>query len=153
MTSEQTTEATKITATYLAQFLGRTIEEFLSGPFDGWLPEVSVEGDLVPILTDYVFPDRGLAVVCNDHNVIQTIFVHSTFEGGLADLPSSLCRRQIIERLGTPSKSGEARNSPILGSYGPWDRFDHPAYSLHVQYGLEIDQIVKVTLMRSDIVP
>jgi hypothetical protein len=41
---------------------------------------------------------------------------------------------------------------PILGEYGPWDRFARLGYTIHVEYRADADCIKMITLMRPDVV-
>jgi hypothetical protein len=45
------------------------------------------------------------------------------------------------------------RQSPILGEYGGWDRFDYPSHTVHIEYRPDSDRIKMVTMMRPDVTP
>lgn len=126
-------------------------------PFKNWTFEKSFENDLDEPLIDYVFLENGVDFVCDGEDKLATIFLYSDgarcFQEGLRDLPFASTRREVIQRLGSPSKSGGKHSDPILGDYGPWDRFARSAYSIHVEYALDADAISTITLMRADVVP
>ena len=67
---------------------------------------------------------------------MNTIFLYADesrcFKEGVEDLPFTASRREVIARLGSPSKSGSRISHPILGEYGDWDRFARPGYAIHV---------------------
>lgn len=126
-------------------------------PFKNWKFEKSFENDLNKPRIDYTFPENGFDFICDANDKVRTIFLysdgHRQFEGGLIDLPFSLARQEVITRLGVPSKSGGLVNDPILGEFGPWDRFTKSGYSIHVEYKADAGSIGKITLMRADVVP
>ena len=126
-------------------------------PFGRWPLEKSFETDLEEPLIDYVFPQNGMDFVCGSDDRVQTIFLHADgsryFKDGVDDLPFSSGRRQVIDRLGSPTESGGNVSHPVLGDYGPWDRFARPGYVIHVQYRPDADEIGLITLTRSDVVP
>jgi hypothetical protein len=128
-----------------------------ASPFKLWPVEKSFEEDLPELIIHYVFPRHGLELRCDRDNKISTIFLYADhyngFDESLLDAPFSLSRRQVRERLGTPSKSGPRLNHPILGESGEWDRFAKSGYSIRVQYRTDADSIKKITLMRADVVP
>lgn len=150
----------EITTKTFANFLGKPAAALLkASPFELWPSEKSVDEDLPERTINYVFSKQGLSITCDgeDDEKIQTIFLHPRelvdFDVELIDVPVSSTRREVLDRLGTPSKSGSPRKSEILGEYGAWDRYDWPDYSLHVQYRTDADQIEMITLMRHDVVP
>ena len=62
-------------------------------------------------------------------------------------------REEVSQRLGRPSRSGEAMTLPILGRQGSWDRYDGEKVSIHFQYAESEDRIRLVTLMVADVAP
>src|SRR5688572_27197956 len=135
----------------LANYLGSPASTMLSqAPFKSWPVEKSFEYDLEEPIIHYVFPMHGLELRCDREDKISTIFLYSDqlngFDESLLDAPFSLNRQQAMERFGSPSKSGGKISDPILGEYGPWDRFAQPGYTLHFQYRLDADCIEKITL-------
>lgn len=147
-----------LTTDTLAKYLGHSSSVLLAAaPFKDWTFEKSFENDLEEPLIDYVFPKNGVDFVCDGQDRVTTIFLYSDetrcFKEGLGDIPFSSTRQQAIARLGSPSKSGDGINDPILGKYGPWDRFARPGYTLHIEYRVSTDRIKKITLMRPDVVP
>ena len=142
----------------LEEYLGKLATTMLSdAPFKDWTFDKSFEKDLDELRIDYIFPRNGLDFICDGDDRVRTIFLysddHRRFEEGIVDFPFSLTRQEVMERLGSPSKSGGPVNDPILGNFGTWDRFARLGYSIHVEYRADSDRINKITFMRSDVVP
>jgi hypothetical protein len=147
-----------ITIKTLEKYLGNPASDLLKDePFKNWLFNKSYENDLDEPIIDYVFPQNGMDFSCDENEIINTIFLHSDndrcFNEGLLDVPFSLNREQVIDRLGSPSKSGDRITHPILGEFGAWDRFARPDYSIHIEYKVNVDLVKRITLMRADVVP
>lgn len=144
--------------------MARRIEDYLGTPAFAMLieqpfKEWSVRKDLdeeVESLT-YSFEGQGLELRCDPHtDLISSIFVHCDGMGtasNLLEISCDMSREQVIRFLGQPEKSGEGRHDPILGDYGPWDRFSRETHSIHIEYRPESDRIKMVTFMRPDVVP
>jgi hypothetical protein len=144
----------------ITDYLGHQASVMMSEePFMDWAVERSVEEDLDPPFVHYVFPKRGLELRCGVDERVSVIFLRSDVDDAFDDnlvVPAfsfSWSRDQVLEHLGTPSKSGAKRSHPILGDYGAWDRFTRLDYVAHVEYRLDADVISKITLMRDDVVP
>ena len=142
----------------LEKYLGKPASNMLSdAPFKDWVFERTFENDLKESRIDYVFPQNGLDFICDGDDRVRTIFLysddHRCVGKGPVDLPFSLTRQEVIERLGSPSKSGGLVNDPILGDFGGWDRFSRLSSSIHVEYSADSDRINKITFMRADVVP
>ena len=101
----------------------------------------------------YEFDALGVDVTCDSDGRIRAIFVHRWAPDILSHVPFSLRRSQVIDRLGTPSKSGAASHHAILGPSGAWDRFDSATHSIHIEYAADADEVELITLMRRDVVP
>jgi hypothetical protein len=92
---------------------------------------------------------------------LNTLFVHARPKGEYAAFRGELVhgltpqstRPDVRRKLGTPSRSGEARNHPLLGSYGAWDRFDSTPLCLHFQYTQAAEEIDLVTVMLAHVAP
>ena len=128
-----------VTIKTLESYLGRPVTTALSdAPFKNWEFEKTFENDLDEPIIDYTFPHNGVELSCDRDGQVKAIFLYSDetrhFDEGVLDIPFSSTRRQVLERLGAPSKSGDAQIDPLLGEYGPWDRFGRSGYSIHVQY-------------------
>lgn len=127
------------------------------GRFASWTVEKEVRTDLKEPITFYSFPEHGLEFRCDGQGRISSIFVHADdfdgFKDGLLDVSLSWDRSRVLERFGPPSKSGERLSDPVLGEYGAWDRFTLPGYVVHVEYGVDRDEIKRLTLMREESVP
>ena len=118
--------------------------------------EYSLDNDSDPPEVRFEFVGCGLALNCDrEDERINSIFLETEEHAGtvLSEVPFHLSRDEVLERFGSPSKSGKAMSDPILGKYGPWDRFKGPEYTVHVQYKVDSDSIEKITLMRNDVVP
>lgn len=142
----------------IASYLGKDASALLAElPFKSWTYERMIENDLEKPLIDYVFVQDGMDFVCDEEDKVSSIFLYSDesrcFKEGVQDLPLTSSRREVIDRLGSPSKSGGRISDPILGEYGSWDRFTRLGYVIHVEYRLNADVINKITLMRGDVVP
>jgi hypothetical protein len=147
-----------LTTKSLAEYLGRPASIVLSAfPFKDWKFEKSVENDLDETVIDYVFPENGVDFTCDGDDKVSVIILFSNdqrrFDEDLLDVPFSLNRQQVVELLGSASKSGGRRTHPILGESGAWDRFSRPGYSIHIEYQVDENSIKKITLMRADVVP
>jgi len=147
-----------VTIKSVAAYLGKSASTMLSdAPFKGWEFDRAVDSDLDEPVIDYVFADHGLDFVCDQNDDVATIFFHSDehrcFDEGFIDLPLSSNRRTVIDFLGPPAKSGEGIIDPVLGDFGPWDRFLQLGYAIHIEYRVGVDRIKKLTLMRNDMVP
>jgi hypothetical protein len=140
----------------MAEYLGRPVASLLEdAPFRNWPFERSVEAGLEELRIYYVFTGRGLEVICDHDETVAVIFIHREECDGfiLSEIPFTLGRKEVLDHLGMPSKSGEKIFDPILGEYGPRDLFVHPRFAVHVEYQADTDAINMITLMRSDVVP
>lgn len=147
-----------LTTQGLADFLGGSVGALLAhAPFDAWAFNTSLREEGKKRLVDYVFPEKGLGLICDGKGAILTMFLscdeQEQFDGDLSDLPFASTRQEVIDRLGPPSKSGAPMNDPILGAYGGWTRFARPGHSIHVEYRVGADRVKMITLMREDVVP
>jgi hypothetical protein len=147
-----------VTIEKLASYLGKEASFFLADdPFKKWSFKRTLENDLDQPLIDYVFARDGMDFVCDERDRLRSIFLYSDksrcFSEQVEDLPLTSNRQEVVARLGLPTKSGQRLSDPILGEYGPWDRFSRSGYAVHVEYRLDADIINKVTVMRADVVP
>ena len=130
-------------------YLGAPVSDLLAiPPFSGWEVRRSVEVDLPSKEVWYEFEGHGVEVICDETERIRTIFLHRGDGETLSEIAFSLSRREVLDRLGAPSKSGAASTIPVLGDKGAWDRFVVPAGAVHVQYRPDRDEIEMITLMR-----
>jgi hypothetical protein len=142
----------------IANYLGSPASTMLGdAPFKLWPVEKSFEDDLEEPIIHYVFPQHGLELRCDRDDRVSVIFLFSDkfngFDESLLDVPFSSNRKKVIELFGAPSKSGGKTSSPILGEYGPWDRFASVGHTIHFQYRADADRIKMITLMRPDVAP
>ncbi len=135
----------------LAVFLGGSIDELLrANPFASWKFVRSVEDD-PKVEFRYEFVERGVEVVCDEADCVQTIFVHRDGCGEpLTEIPFRSTRQQVLSRFGAPTRSGGAVSLPGIGRRGPWDRFSLDGHLVHVQYCVDRDEVEIITLMRPD---
>jgi hypothetical protein len=130
-------------------YLGAHVSDLLAiPPFSGWEVRRSVEADLPSKEVWYEFEGHGVEVICDETERIRAIFLHRGDGEALSEIAFSLSRREVLDLLGVPSKSGAATRIPVLGDKAAWDRFAVPAGSVHVQYRLDRDEIDMITLMR-----
>ncbi len=126
-------------------------------PFKDWKMERS-KFDFGDPEIHYVFEGYGLELICGSDDKIETIFlgpdrIGKDSEVLLSEVPFSWTQKQVVDRFGTPSKSGGKSSHPTLGEYGGWDRFDKDGYTIHFEYWHDKDKIKRITLMRPDVVP
>ena len=142
----------------MSSYLGKPASAMLAdAAFKHWPVEKSFEDDLEEPIIQYVFPQHGLELRCDGDDKVSTIFLCADEFGGfdesLLDVPFSSNRQQVLERLGSPSKSGGKLSDPVLGEYGAWDRFARFGHEIHVEYKVDADRIKMITLIRADVVP
>jgi hypothetical protein len=141
----------------MTEFLGKPASSLLEAePFKSWVVERWVDDDADPPVVGYIFEGRGLQLNCDhEHELVRSVFLEAEQhpEIVLSEVPFNHSRAQVLVRFGSPSRSGERVSDPILGEFGPWDRFQLPEYTVHVQYEVESDTIAKITLMRNDVTP
>jgi hypothetical protein len=140
-----------------ANYLGQKASCLLEAePFKNWPIKRSVDDDSDPPEVRYSFVNCGLRFNCDRHDErVNSLFLEAEEHAGtiLSEVPFHLRRDEVLARFGSPSKCGEGFSHPVLGDYGPWDRFQGPQYTVHVQYKACFDSIEKITLMRNDVVP
>ena len=146
-----------LTIETLVKYLGMDASILLAdSPFKNWTFEKSFENDLEEPRIDYVFAQDGMDIVCDGEDKVRSIFLYTDesrcFNGDVQDLPLISNRQAVLSRLGSPSKSSGKIKDSILGEFGPWDRFVHSGYVIHIGYRLDADVINKITLMRLDVV-
>lgn len=140
-------------AARLTKYLGLAVGELLkTEPFSTWGVVRSVQNEPEEEIW-YEFDGRGVEVTCDGMDRIQAVFLHRGEGEALAGIPFSMRRQEVLQRLGTPVKSGAAVQLPGIGDRGAWDRFTSPDGVLHIQYRVDCDEIDMVTLMRHDAVP
>lgn len=139
----------------LLEYLGMPSSALMGAvPFRRWSFARSVDEDLPKRSINYTSEQHGISLTCDDDETIRSIFLTSdNFDQALLDIPFSSSRREVLNLLGVPSKSGDAHTSRFLGEYGAWDRFDSARHSIHVEFQPHADSIKMVTLMRADVVP
>lgn len=147
-----------LTTETFSRYLGRPAEDLLSDAhFKDWKFERSIVKDVKRPRIDYLFPSNGFDFICDLDGKVRTIFLHAhgnrQFADQLVDLPFSATRTEVLSQFGAPSKSGGVIKDPILGEFGPWDRFTVTGHSIHVEYSPNCENIRKITFMRADVVP
>ncbi len=138
-----------------AELLGKSVTDvLLDAPFCDWSFKKSVDDDLDEPLVNFEFEDHGISFRCRDIEKISTIFLSADGEAATVfELPTSLTRDEVRNQFGVPNASGEGLVDPILGTYGPYDRFDYPDHSVHFEFFPDRDKIKLITLMTSSVVP
>ncbi|TRD00560.1 hypothetical protein FJV76_03855 [Mesorhizobium sp. WSM4303] len=138
----------------LLDYLGKPATHLLTSlPFKDWDFERSIDDDLPEQSINYEAGRHGFSFTCDNDETINTIFVESDdFDQSLLDIPFSLGRWEVQSILGAPSKSGKSHSDPVLGEYGPWDRYDEERHSIHIGYQPYADRIRRITLTRADMV-
>lgn len=141
----------------MADYLGRDVSRLLEAePFKHWPVEYFVDDDADPPVAGYIFLGCGLQINCDRGDErVRSLFLEKEEHDGevLSELPFKQDRARVLARMGTPSKSGAGFSNPILGDFGPWDRFRRSDFTVHVQYTTDSEAIEKITLMRNDVVP
>lgn len=141
----------------MSEFLGKPASRLLeTGPFKSWPAERWVDDDDDPPVVCYTLEGCGLQFICSrEDELVRSVFLEAEEHAGivLSEVPFNQSREQVLARFGSPSRSGERVTDDILGEFGPWDRFQMPEYTVHVQYKLDADTIEQITLMRNDVVP
>jgi hypothetical protein len=140
----------------MAQYLGENVSGLLeSAPFKRWPVERALDNDSDPPVIGYTFEGCGLEISCDLDERVRSIFLEAQEHDGfvLSEVPFGHNRDQVLKRFGSPSISGESVSHPVLGDFGPWDRFTGPHYTVHVQYRVSCEAIERITLMRNDVVP
>jgi hypothetical protein len=141
----------------LAKYLGQNASSVLDAePFKNWPMERGVDDDSDPPEVRYVFVGCGLGFNCDrESEKVRCLFLEAETHAGaiISEVPFHLRRDEVLAHFGPPSKSGGPVSHPILGNFGPWDRFQGSEFTVHVQYKVGSDSIEKITLMRNDVAP
>lgn len=117
-----------------------------------------------PAATSYFYavPAEGFELCCDPQGTVKLVYVYGVeakrgffpFRGPLWPGVTLASRRDEVRAvLGEPAKSGPEQLVPKLGKLGPWDRWDGPTVSIHVQYRAGGAGIAVVTAMTPDAVP
>lgn len=141
-----------------AAFVGRPISEFCGDPTVAkWSTERIFDEEIDETSVDYIFAENGVAIRCDLDDTIRVIFLSADENGGFDDscfVPKfSWSRAEVLERFGTPDKQGEGLSDPVLGEFGPFDRFAYAKVSLHIEYRADRDAIRLITLMHPGSAP
>ncbi|NAZ87806.1 hypothetical protein [Kineococcus indalonis] len=99
-------------------------------------------------------PDLGVELILPGHEVVSTVVLHGpdvlgqeAYAGPLpAGLRFRMGREDVRALLGAPTRSAELGVLPALGLSPAWDRYDSPGHRVHVQYGLNLDHVRRVSL-------
>jgi hypothetical protein len=84
-------------------------------------------------------------------NRIETIFLYLNKGYGVYEgISSVMSKDDIISLLGTPDSFGEPHVSPILGSFGGWEKYKRYDHYLHIEHIDEYRGVSKVTLQVLD---
>lgn len=140
----------------LVEFIGKPISSLLGvNPFRSAECHRSKETSIDRPRIDFEFTTLNIDVSCDLSGTIVTIFTRTDRIDGelIISLPFSCSREEVRAEFGQPARSGEKSSSPVIGLSGPWDLFERPAYSIHVEFEVKNDRIKLVTLMQNDVVP
>ena len=141
----------------LSKYLGQHSSYILdSSIFKNWQVQRSIDEDADPPLVNYSLENSLLELSCDlEDERIRSLFIKNEEHLGetLSDVSFSIDRDSLAQKFGTPSKSGKEFSDPILGEYGPWDRFQMDEYTIHFQFSVDSKKIVMMTLMRNDVLP
>lgn len=78
----------------------------------------------------------------------------AAFPGPLpGGLVRGVTRPLVLDKFGTPERSGKPMTIAGLGPQGAWDRFDVGDVRIHFQYSLVGDFVQLVTVMAADTAP
>ena len=113
-----------LTLENLSAYLGKDASVLLSvAPFTHWKFTKTLETDTPKPLIDYVFTEEGMDFVCDETGRICNIFLYADqarcFVEGIADLPFTSTRHEVIGRLGAPSKAAPASAIRFLAVTAP----------------------------------
>ena len=141
----------------LAHYLGKRSTVLLRDlPFRDWKVKRTVDNDSIPPIIGYVFEEHGIQFNCDrdDESIRSLFFDRIGYEGeGSSRLSFDYGYKEMHEKFGAPSKADDGFSHPILGDFGPWERFQLHDFTLHVEYRRDKGGIEKITLMRNDVMP
>jgi filamentous hemagglutinin len=111
--------------------------------------------------THFNFKGNGLSVLLAQDGTIKAIQYYSKGRDGFHRYPGTLPHGLTMESdaeavrgaLGQATVSGKPIMLPVLGLTRPWDRYDFPRYSVHVEYSADRKAISLVTAMTPAAVP
>lgn len=145
----------------MSKYIGKSITDFLKEePFYSWnYSRTSTdEDDVLNQGFDYEFYGYGLAIHCNIDEIIETIFLDSKDYGEvneiLTEIPFTYTRKQVRDYFGiSPEFSRDALNDPILGEFGPYDRFRLYNVLIGVEFKGKKDEISQISFMPLEAFP
>ena len=143
----------------LTELLGRTVLEARTQQICrayGLIPGPA--GLASGLSRSYLARDAGVEIAADAHGTVTAVFLHFHGDDGFAayrgEIPGgggTVPRRAALwASLGRPGESGDAYRERFLGDYGPWDRWLLPAFTLHAQYALDGDRLLRITLTPPD---
>lgn len=99
----------------------------------------------------------GIAVGIGESGRVEIAFFYGGQREGFAryegilplDVRMSWDRSQVQAALGLPSRSGGGEDVPFFGKAAPWDRYDFPSFSLHLEYGPGEDDPIELATLSS----
>lgn len=137
-------------------YLGRPFDSLGLSPasyeedFRSWHAEEGMAPDWTVELRD-----GSLQLLLNEERTVITVFVCSKAQiaESFGLLPAVSTVDDVVERLGTPTRSGPATEIPALGKKGPWLRYDTTERVMHVEFEPGGRGIHMVTLMLPEHAP
>jgi len=138
---------------HLANYIGCFAGDVLGSPlFDGWHATRSLQRETAPEIW-YEFEGHGVEIVCDEFDVVRTVFLHRGDGERLAECSFSTSREEVRRRFGKPTKSGAKLHVAGLGPRGAWDRFLIGKAVVHFQFSIEGDEIDMISIMDVCVVP
>lgn len=116
---------------------------------------VSIPDAEIIDLDSYVeLPTLGVSFVLSRGERVSVVQLYSAGRDGYSEftgaipkgLSFAMSREEVRAKMGKPQLSGEATTIPILGEKPAWDKFDTEEFSVHVEYGHELDKVGLITL-------
>jgi hypothetical protein len=146
------------------QLLGKHIEDPLVRAFlirHGGGHELEPPDDDLPDRRYVTTHDSGVELSTDLEGMVRVVYLHlngheakPAFVGDLPlGLSAGFMQRDVRRLLGQPQFERPGRDVPLLGRYGPSDRYDFDAYSIHLQYAETSSSLVLVTVMVRSAVP
>ena len=107
------------------------------------------------------FREHGLSLATDESLRIDTIFLYAEGRDGYrqysGQLPHGLRfdfdQQASRSVLGQPGASGGGDEIPVYGVAAPWDTYNHPTHSVHVEFGERGGRISLVTLSTPEATP
>ena len=98
---------------------------------------------------------HGVLIRYYEVGLVKTVYLFSGTKDGYCRFQGSLIagitfqsyRDNVVQALGSPSRTGSPGAVPILGPHGGWDRYDRESYSIHFSYSASTRMLEMVTIL------